>query len=186
MKFGEIKLGGKCGGYEVYNKPADKMPQDLASALPAVCNVNGWVYAPIWYWGTQLVNGVNHMSICRRVKDDVDQIVVVVINIPFNSVGGKGASLVSVTEQADLYGELKEAFDTYMTDLCGVGYKPVAYMGEKLVKGVNHYILCQATIQYPNAIPYAAIIEINSFQGKAKATNIERLGASELGYSFSW
>lgn len=184
MKFGEIKLGGKFGGYEIYNKSADKMPQDVASALPAVCNVNGWTYAPIWYWGTQLVNGVNHMLVCRRVKGDVNQIVLVVINIPFNSVGGAGASLVSVTEQADLYGELKEAFDTKLKDLCGVGYKPIAYMGEKLVKGVNHYILCQATIQYPHSTPYAAIAEINVFQEKGNVIGIERLGG--LGYAFTW
>ena len=185
MKFGEITLGGRFGGYEIYNKSADRMPQDLATALPNVCNKDGWVYAPIWYWGTQLVNGVNHMLVCERVKDDIAQIVLVVINIPFNSVGGQGASLVSVTEQADLYGDLKKAFDNEMKALCGVGYKAVAFMGEQIVKGTNYYILVEGKVLYKDALkPFAGIAEINLFNGEYALIGIERLGG--LGYAFTW
>jgi len=52
MKFGEIVLGKTFGGYEIINKPADKLPQDLTSAI-GIINSN-----PLWLWVKQVVNGV--------------------------------------------------------------------------------------------------------------------------------
>ena len=49
--FGGIELGGTFGGYEILNIPANKLPQDVASAMSAV-NSNpllGATYNPIWY-----------------------------------------------------------------------------------------------------------------------------------------
>lgn len=178
MKFGEVKLGGRFGGYTIINEPADRLPQDLASAVVEVCDGKGYRLVPIWYYGTQLVNGLNHMLVCEKIRGDATccQIVVAIINIPPNSVGGKGAKLVALLDKADLYGALKTAFDGQLKNLCGVGYYPVAYMGEKMVKGVNHYILCEANLQYPGSRPYAVVVEINVFGSDANVTGIERLG----------
>ena len=176
MKFGEIKLGGRFGGYTIINESADRLPQDLASAVVSVCEDKEYMLVPIWYWGTQLVNGLNHMLVCEKVQNSKYQIVVAIINIPPNSVGGKGAKLVALLDKADLYGALKTAFEGHLKNLCGVGYHPVAYMGEKMVKGVNHYILCEANLQYPGSRPYAAVVEINIFGSDANVTGIERLG----------
>ena len=176
MKFGEIKLGGRFGGYNIINESADKLPQDLASAVVSVCEDKEYMLVPIWYWGTQLVNGLNHMLVCEKVQNGKYQIVVAIINIPPNSVGGKGAKLVALLDKADLYGALKTAFDNEMKNLCGVAYHPVAYMGEKMVKGVNHYILCEANLQYPGSRPYAVVVEMNIFGSDANVTGIERLG----------
>ena len=176
MKFGEITLGGRLGGYTIVNQSADKLPQDLASAVVGVCEDKDYMLVPIWYWGHQLVNGTNHMLVCEKVQGSNYSIVVAIINIPPGAVGGKGAKLVALLDHADLYGALKVAFDTDLKHLCGVGYKPLAYMGEKVVKGVNHYICCQADLQYPGARPYAVVIEINIFGSDANVTGIERLG----------
>lgn len=176
MKFGEIKLGGRFGGYTIINEPANRLPQDLASAVYGVCEDKEYTLVPIHYYGTQLVNGMNHMLVCEKVQNDKYQIVVAIINIPPNSIGGKGAKLVAILDKADLYGALKTAFDGQLKNLCGVGYHPVAYMGEKVVKGVNHYILCEANLQYPGSRPYAVVVEINIFGSDANVTGIERLG----------
>lgn len=176
MKFGEIKLGGRFGGYNIVNEPADKLPQDLASAIVEVCMDKDYRLVPIWYWGNQLVNGMNHMIVCEKVQGDKYSIVAAIINIPPNTVGGKGAKLVALLDHADLYGALKTAFENELRLLCGVGYKAIAYMGEKVVKGVNHYVLCQADLQYPGARPYAVVVELNIFGSDANVTGIERLG----------
>ena len=66
-KFGEIELGGTLGGYEIINQPADKLPQDLASAI-SIVNSNpllGATYNPLWLWGKQPVRGENHYILCE-------------------------------------------------------------------------------------------------------------------------
>lgn len=176
MKFGEIKLGGRFGGYNIINEPADRLPQDLASAIVGVCMDKKYSLHPIHYYATQVVNGVNHMLVCEKAENGRYSIVVAIINIPPNSIGGQGATIVDLLEKADLYGALKTAFDGPLKNLCGVGYHPVAYMGEKVVKGVNHYILCEANLQYPGSRPYGVVAEINVFGSDANVTGIERLG----------
>ena len=50
-KFGGIELGEAFGGYEIVNQPADKLPQEVASAV-GVANSNpllGATYNPLWY-----------------------------------------------------------------------------------------------------------------------------------------
>lgn len=178
MQFGNIKLGGRLGGFTIINQPADKLPQDLATAIPTLCPG----YVPLWYMGTQLVNGVNHAVVCSRNNES--EIVMVIINIPPNSIGGKGASIVSILDSADLFGNLKDLFDEALNGLVGVTYKPIAFLGEQLVKGMNYFILTEAKVVYPDAKPYPAIVEINVFQNKATLLGIERLGG--LGYSFTW
>ena len=178
MKFGSITLGGRFGGYTIVDEPASKMPQDLASAVVEVTEDKDYTLNPLWYYGHQLVNGNNHMVVCEKVQDGEYHIVVAIINIPFNSAGGKGAKIVDVLQKADLYGSLKIAFEKDLVHLCGVGYKAIAYMGEKPVKGTNHYILCEANLMYPGSRPYPVITEINVFGSDANVTSIERLGGA--------
>ena len=175
MKFGEITLGGRFGGWTIINEPADKLPQNVASAVVSVCDDKDYRLVPIHYYATQVVNGVNHMLVCEKIQNDTYQIVLAIINIPPNSIGGKDAKLADLVEKADLYGALKVAFEGQLKNLCGVGYHPVAYMGEKVVKGVNHYILCEADLQYPGSRPYPVVVEINVFGSDANVTGIERL-----------
>lgn len=181
MRFGEIKIGGKFGGFNLLNKPTSEIPPQVSTAIKTICNVNGWVYTPIWYFGDQVVNGVNHLVVCKREKDNVKQLVVLIINIPTNS-NGKNATVISCTERADLYGKLEELFETALKDITGVKYTPLAFMGDKVVKGKNYYILSQARIS--DSEPYAVIIEINEFMDKITLIGIERLGG--LGYAFTW
>ena len=69
-KFGGIELGETFGGYEIVNQPADKLPQEVASAV-GVVNSNPLLsatYNPLWYVDNQTVNGVNYLFIAEDIR----------------------------------------------------------------------------------------------------------------------
>ena len=181
MKFGEITLGDLFGGYEIVNESADKLPQNLASAFGIVnAGLLGATYVPIWYVGHQLVNGTNYQLICRevRVSKTADQMIVAMtINIPAGEgfERGEGAKVVSIVEGLRLPDELKTIVEKAEKQLIGVSYTPVAYIGHQLVRGVNHYFICQAKPIYPGAIPYAVMMCVNLFENEVTVVSIEKL-----------
>lgn len=198
MKFGEIELGKTFGGYEIINKPADKLPQDLTSAI-GIVNSNpllGATYNPLWLWGKQVVNGVNYFFIAediRTTKNKDKSIVGLIINIPpgEGSIKGEGAKIVRVIENEKLPETVELAFTEVIKELRGVSYKPVAYIGKQVVRGENHYILCEAKVIYPNAQPRAVILGINIFEGKPSVACIIPIGSTTdtptlFGYAFTW
>ena len=107
-KLGGIKLGGAFGGYDIVNKPCDKLPQDVASAVASVNGgLLGATFSPIWYIGKQTVNGVNHFFIAEEIRVTKTQdahIVGLVINIPpgEGAAKGEGAKVVRIIEEAEL------------------------------------------------------------------------------------
>ena len=196
-KFGGIELGGTVGGYEIVNIPATKLPQDVASAVSAA-NSNallGATYNPLWYVGKQTVNGVNHLFIAediRTTKNKDKSIVGLVINVPpgEGAAKGEGAKIVNIIESEELQPEVQTAFATVEKSLVGVSYKPVLYMGSQIVRGVNHFIVCEAKTIYPGAQPYAAVMCINIFEGKASLVGIAPIAPDTketiCGYAFTW
>lgn len=196
--FGEIELGQVFGGYEIVNAAADKLPQEVASAVSVINGGTlGATYQPIVYVGKQTVNGVNHLLICeeiRTTKGKGKMIVGLVINVPpgEGSIRGEGAKAVNIIEEADLSPEVQAAFDTAEKQLVGVGYKPIAYVGSQVVRGVNHYFICEARGIYPGAEPYAALVAVNVFEGNASIVGIlpvkgkTQEGNTLFGYSFTW
>lgn len=198
MKFGEIELGKTFGGYEIINKHADKLPQDLASAI-GIVNSNpllGATYNPLWLWGKQVVNGVNYFFIAediRTTKNKDKSIVGLIINIPpgEGAIKGEGAKIVRVIDGEKLPDTVELAFTEATKLLCGVSYKPVAYIGKQIVRGENHYILCEAKVIYPNAQPRAVVLGINIFEGKPSVACIIPIGSTTdtptlFGYAFTW
>ena len=197
-KFGEIELGGTFGGYEIINQPADKIPQDIASAI-GVVNSNpilGATYNPLWLWGKQLVNGVNYLVIAediRITKNKDKSIVGLIINIPQGDGAskGEGAKVVRVIDNEKLREDVELAFAEVTKELKGMSYKPVMYIGKQTVRGENHYILCEAKVIYPGAQPYAVIVGINIFDNKSSVVGILPMRSGQktqelFGYSFTW
>ena len=198
MKFGEIELGKTFGGYEIINKPADKLPQDLTSAI-GIVNSNpllGATYNPLWLWGKQVVNGVNYFFIAediRTTKDKDKSIVGLIINIPpgEGAIKGEGAKIVRVIDSEKLTETVELAFNEVIKELRGLSYKPVAYIGKQVVRGENHYILCEAKVIYPGAQPRAVVLGINIFEGKPSVSCIIPIGTATdtptlFGYAFTW
>lgn len=199
MKFGEIELGKTFGGYEIINKPANRLPQDLASAIGIVNSTPllGATYNPLWLWGKQPVNGVNYFFIAediRATKNKDKSIVGLIINIPpgEGAVRGEGAKIVRIIEDEKLSEEVELAFKEVVQELRGMSYKPVAYMGKQVVRGENHYILCEAKVIYPGAQPRAVVVGINIFENKPSIACILPIGnatddtPSLFGYAFTW
>ena len=87
-------------------------------------------------------------------------------------------------EGAAMTKEAQEAFDKAMEGLVGVKYVPVALLGRQIVSGTNYCILCEATVVYPDAQPYYALVYIyRDLQGKAEVTNIVKLDIGSIAES---
>ena len=198
-KFGGIELGETFGGYEIVNIPTDKLPQDVASAVGAVNSTPllGATYNPLWYVGKQTVNGVNYLFIAediRSTKNKDKSIVGLVINVPPSegSIKGEGAKIVKVIETEKLAEDVEIAFAEVTKSLVGVSYKPVMYIGKQIVRGENHFIVCESKVIYPNAQPQAVILGINIFEGKSSVACILPINSSTkeaetlCGYAFTW
>lgn len=179
MKLNGIEFGGRFGGHKIINQPADKMPQDLASAIGVINSLNyGATYEPIWYVSNQLVNGMNHVLICKELRSTKDfdtMIVGLIVNIPPGSVDGKGAKIVEIIEEAKLDEEVRIAFNDARKQLLGNEYKAILHMGNQVVRGMNYYIVCQAKGNYSNAQPYAVMLVVNSFSGVNTVVAVERI-----------
>lgn len=199
MKLGEIEFGKSFGGYEIINQSAAKLPQDLASAISNVnCNpLLGATYNPLWLWGKQLVNGFNYFFIAediRTTKNKDKSIVGLIINIPpgEGAIKGDGAKIVRIIENEKLDENIDIAFNEVVKELKGVSFKPVAYIGKQVVKGDNHFILCEAKTIYPGAEPRAVILVINIFEGKSSVVGILPIAPTDkdsptlFGYAFNW
>jgi len=197
MKLGGIKFADVFGGYELVNIPASRIPQDAATAVFGAINsgILGATYDPFWYVGSQVVNGKNHLFLCKEIRATANKdtsIVGLVINVPPSEQAfqGKDARVVNVIEEANLPDDLKCIFSCALQGLVGVGYKPLFYVGSQVVKGTNHYFICQAKGMYPGADPYAVLMCINVFDNRSSIVFIERIDDTaeepKLGYSFTW
>ena len=60
-------------------------------------------------------------------------------------------------ETIEMTEEITGLFDRAMEGLVGVSYEPLGFLGEK--EGV-YCILCRATVVYPDATPYYALVYI--------------------------
>lgn len=192
MKLGGFNLDGAFGGYQIVNVPANKLPQDAASAISSVNGeLLGATYQPIWYVGSQVVNGMNHLFIAeeiRATKKATKMIVGLVINVPPG--GGEGAKIVNIIEEADLPAEVQDAFDATVRALVGMNYRPIAYIGKQQVsKSMNHAIICEAKLVYATETePKPVIVKINiAGPGQYTLVGVEGIDSmNAVGYAFTW
>ncbi len=197
MAIGGIELNNDIfGGYTLINEPATSLPQNLATAFSKVnSGLLGATYEPLWLVGSQVVNGTNYMLICKEVrvtKETKPMIVAMVINVPpvkTNVSPGSDGKLVKILEEAELSPELDKIFKSATMTLMGVGYKPVAYVGKQVVKGINHYFICEAKPIIVDPTPYPVVMCINVFEGQCSIVSISPMTGKQdglLGYAFTW
>lgn len=190
MKFGGITLDPLFGGLSIANIPANRLPQEAASAAYAEINsgIVGATYMPIWYIGYQQVHGRNHWFISREIRTTKDQDQAIVLLV-VNALNGK-FKVVAIYEDYVLGEQLDYIFNAATNVLIGVNYKPLCYLGSQTVKGINHYFLAQAKPIYPHSQPYAVQLCVNEFEKQISLVSVERIEDSEpevkLGYAFSW
>ena len=87
----------------------------------------------------------------------------------------------TLNDSGELSAEAKAAFDKAMEGLMGVNYTPVALLGTQLVSGTNYSILAEATVVYPDAQPYYAVVTVyEDLQGKGKQFEIRIANTGQI------
>ena len=105
--FGEITNAKLLDGWTLKLEKADKLPQDLTTAFGNLFGAKfGGSYVPMYYVGTQPVNGTNHKLVVERTKQvsggkTIKDFVVVTINIPAGDFKAEAATKVSEEDATD-------------------------------------------------------------------------------------
>ena len=180
---GNIQNSKLLGGWTLKLESAEKLPQPLASAFGKLYGEKfGTSYQAVYYVGTQIVNGTNHMLIVERTKlvsggKTVKDFAVSVINIPVGDVRGEKAKIVSEKDATDfvLRDEIETGVKKAFAGFTGAIHKPILELGTQVVKGVNHHFICESQVVYPDAEPYLTHVAINNFQNNWTIVEIERL-----------
>ena len=84
---------------------------------------------------------------------------------------------INVVEQQELTKMPQEAATAWdaVEELVGAKYKPVAYVGDQVVKGVNHVFIAEQTLMTSTPERRIVTIKVNVFEGKAEHLTIERI-----------
>ncbi len=75
-------------------------------------------------------------------------------------------------QQTELTEDQQAMFREALEGLVGVNYEPLAFLG---AKGDLHCFLCRASVVYPGAKPYYALVYIRPADGKAEIADIREL-----------
>lgn len=82
----------------------------------------------------------------------------------------------TVADSAEVTEDMQLLFEKAMAEMVGVDYMPVAVLGSQLVAGTNYCFLCRATVVYPNAQPYYALVYLyQDLNGNASVLQIDQL-----------
>ena len=182
--FGEITNSELLGGWTFKFEKADKLPQNLASAVSKLLTAKfGGSYVARFLVGTQTVNGINYKFIVERnmlvsggkVKKSFADLV---INIPAGDATGEKATIVSEKDANDfvLRDEIEAGVKKAITEWTGCGIKLIVELGTgQLVKGMNYHFIAECKAVYTDAEPYLARVVINNFQDNWVIDEIERI-----------
>lgn len=167
MRFGSWKV----------NVVLDGMPQKVATAFGELSEtLVGAVYDPIAYLGSQTANGTNHAVLAKQtIVAGVDHTNIVIlkfnekgmncslygIEMVMQSGGAFGGFTIDPKVKDDIPKEAMEAFKTVTEGWVGADIEPIAYLGSKVVKGIDVVFLAQVTGVYPGAEPEVKLIVVN-------------------------
>lgn len=188
----EITLGGWT---------APESPE-ITQEIQALCDkafegLLGVNYVPAVLLGTQIVSGTNYRilflatpvspeaketyaigTIYEDLEGNVELTELLGTDVETNFNGSLGGWTQS--ESPAMTEEAQQAFEQAMEGLVGVDYKPVALLGSQVTNGANYAILCEATVVYPDAEPYYAIVYVYKAPDEdAELSDIVSLEAEE-------
>lgn len=82
----------------------------------------------------------------------------------------------TVADSAEVTDDMQLLFEKAMAEMVGVDYVPVAVLGFQLVAGTNYCFLCRATVVYPDAQLYYALVYLyQDLSGNASVLQIDPL-----------
>ncbi len=171
---------------------------EITSDIEELCRkafdgMTGVSYIPTALLATQVVAGTNYCILFRVTPSVLDAEEVYAIGYLYEDLSGnvtvEDIQMTSVkTDFNDLEGgwkpaesllltnEVQNIFNTALDGLTGVDYVPLALLGTQTVAGTNYAVLCEATVVYPDAEPYYAIVYINEdLSGNSELIDIVNL-----------
>ena len=179
------------------------MPQKVATAMARLSEtLLGAEYTPLFYLGSQVVNGMNHAVLAEQLittGKDTKNIVVIVFN---EKPGEMELSLVGIERilesgsplggtVIDVKTEVPEEALTVWADAfegyVGLKITPLALLGTQAVNGTNYMYLAESEGVVLNPTKEVNLVVINDKMKKVSITDMlaNQLEAS-LGYSFTW
>ena len=176
----------KLGGWE-FNPSVTSMPQKVIVGLEHLKELLGAKYKYIAYLGKQEVNGTNYAVLVEQTVitgEDVKNAAIAVFNEKPNSTdvalvdifrivdgGGKlGGTNVNMT--TEIPEEAQKIFDEALSNFIGSNIKPIAFVGTKVVKGIDYKFVATIAPVVPNAVTDVVVVTVNSFE---KAIKIEKI-----------
>lgn len=171
------------------------VPDEVKALLDkSLENLDGAVYIPVAYLGSQVVAGTNYALLCRVapvVPDAVETYCIVYLyedlegNVEITQVEDSLASTDLSNEQfpdgweqpesPELTEEARTALDKALEGFVGATYTPFALVSTQTqaVAGANYCILCECTITVPDAEPVYTLVYIyEDPDGNAELTQI--------------
>lgn len=163
--------------------------------------INGASYSPAALLKTQIVAGTNYCILPRETPSTpnakevyaigyfyedlsgnvtVEDLQSTSVETNFNDFGSESESPATgawtPAESSALTDKVETLFNQALDGLVGVSYHPLALLGTQTVSGTNYAVLCEATVVYPNAEPYYAIVYLNEdLSGKSTIMDIVNL-----------
>jgi hypothetical protein len=163
------------------------LPQKLATGFSqAMEGLTGAGYEPLLYCGLQLVNGINHMIICKQTKvtnPPVVGIAEVVLNeklidevnskfelVTIEEIASSGPTLGgwAIDPKTEFPDEFKsKEFEKVFEELIGAKYEPLLYCGSQVVSGTNYmFFYKQTLITNPKVIHLVKVVIHKTLQGE--------------------
>ena len=84
---------------------------------------------------------------------------------------------VSVLEQKEMTAFPQQAASAWsvMDNVVGAKYKPVAYVGTQLVKGINHVFIAEQTLTTLSGGRHIVLVTVNEYNNNYELAMIERI-----------
>lgn len=95
------------------------------------------------------------------------------IDLLMNNVGG-----INIIEQVGMTKfpqEAASAWSYFDGAIVGAAYKPIAYVGTQIVKGVNHVFIAEQTLITAEPVRHIVLVTINEFQNNYITVGIDRI-----------
>ena len=171
---------------------------EITTKIETICQkafegMTGVSYTPVALLSTQIVAGTNCRILFRAtpvvpnaeevyaigcIYEDLngnvalEDIQMTPVKTDFNNMEGGWR----VSKSPVLTDEVTNTFDAALDGFTGVDYDPLALLGTQSVEGTNYAVLCNASVVYPGATPYYAIVYLNEdFNGNSKLLDIVNL-----------
>lgn len=173
------------GGWNI--KVSSGLPEQVATAYFNILgNLLGAQYTSIAYLGSQVVNGTNHAILSEQIVTtgvDTRNVVLVILNEKPGSIAGKDFALVSITPivegggkfggtnidvKTDIPEDIMAVFNGAFEGFVGSNVVPFAFIGTKVVKGVEYKFAATVSPVVPNPTTTVQIVTVNGLTKEVK------------------